>query len=157
MKRKVLLPIVGVILFLLLFLVLKPVHAITEVKIEGNGEGSSSHVEVHNEVNSSSSNTSTTTDGTRTHIRIETNGKVKEYDSDKPEDVTIQSEDGSAKVHINNSGNVSEAGSKLQKEGEKVKKEVEEKAKNESPQGFISGLMDFLQKELNSLRNFFNF
>ena len=70
------------------------------VNVSNNGSGSTSNVQIHNSVNAS--NTSSSTNNTSTHIRIETNGQVKEYDSSQPGDVNIQSDDGTSQVHVNN-------------------------------------------------------
>lgn len=79
------------------------VYANTDVNISGNTTGSNSKIEVHNTINSSSNTSSTT--NSHTNVRIETNGQVKTYESDNPGNVNIQSDDGTAKVHINNSSN----------------------------------------------------
>jgi hypothetical protein len=60
---------------------------------------SSSNVSITNTVNSTNSTSSTS--NTQTHIRIESNGQVKTYDSDQPGSVNIQTDDGKAQVHIN--------------------------------------------------------
>lgn len=70
----------------------QPAFAQTEVSVSSNGDDSSSHVSVNSNATSTSN----------THIRIEQNGEVQEYHSDKPEDVVIQSEDGKAKVSVQN-------------------------------------------------------
>lgn len=72
----------------------------TSVDISNNSNGSNSSVNISNTVNSTSTNTSSST--TKTNIRIETNGKVKTYESDNAGSVHIESDDGTAKVDINN-------------------------------------------------------
>ena len=64
---------------------------------------SSANVEINNDFNSTSVNSSSSINS-KTDIRIESNGKVQEYHSDKPESVTLESEDGSVKINVNNSG-----------------------------------------------------
>ncbi|HUD45047.1 MAG TPA: hypothetical protein VMR41_05870 [Patescibacteria group bacterium] len=65
------------------------------VNVYSNGSGASSQVEVQNNVGTSTGN------NTSTHIRVESNGQVKEYDSSQPGDITIQSNDGKATAHVN--------------------------------------------------------
>ena len=61
---------------------------------------STSEVTVNNSINSTSSTTSTVSNNT--HIRIETNGVVKECDSKNGDCSHMESDDGSSKVRINN-------------------------------------------------------
>lgn len=90
-------------IFLLVLLVVVPsISAKVSVNISNNvGGNSSSKVEVNSssQVVAESINNSSI----KTRIRIESNGEVKEYNSDTPENVSIQSTDGSAKVNVNNS------------------------------------------------------
>jgi hypothetical protein len=60
----------------------------------------SSYINVVSNVNRSSS--SNVSSNSQTHIRIESNGQVKTYDSDKPGSVTLKTDDGKANVLINN-------------------------------------------------------
>lgn len=62
--------------------------------------GSSVQVNVQSSQNISS--VSQSTSKVKTHVRIESNGEVKEFNSDKPGSVSIESSDGRAQVHINN-------------------------------------------------------
>ena len=82
--------------------------ASTNVSISNNAEGSNNNVNVVNEVN-----TSVNTGGggeSRTDIRIETNGEVKEYHGTGDEDVTIESGNGNNSVRVTNkSGSQSSA------------------------------------------------
>ena len=71
------------------------------VNISNNGDGANSNISIHNEVNSNTQSNSTSE--THTSVRIESNGSVKSYDSDKPENVDMQSDDGHTQVHISNS------------------------------------------------------
>lgn len=91
-----------VFLFILLPLFLAPgmTYAETSVNISNNGSGASSDVEIHNSINSS--NSSSNTSNSHTSVRIETNGVVKTYESDNGGSVHIESDDGTAKVNINN-------------------------------------------------------
>lgn len=103
MKQTVLPSTIGILTIAATLFVPRLVHATTvinDVNSTSDGGNASSHVSIHNSVNTSSTTQSTVTNG-RTHIRIETNGKVKEYNSDKPGDVTIQSDDGTSRVHVN--------------------------------------------------------
>src|SRR5438105_1447008 len=78
-------------------------YADTSVFISGNAEGSHSNVNVQNEIHSSTTQNSTS--NTHTSVHIETNGNVQDYNSDNPDDVHIQSNDGNAKVNITNNMN----------------------------------------------------
>ncbi len=60
---------------------------------------SSANVDIHNNVNSSSNSTSQTT--SHTDITVETNGKVTHYESDKPGDVSVKSENGESEIKVN--------------------------------------------------------
>lgn len=71
----------------------------TNVNISSNGSNSSSRVTVNNNVNTSSNATSTT--NSRTDIKIETNGNLQEYHSDKPGSISVQSDNGVSQVKIN--------------------------------------------------------
>jgi len=57
-------------------------------------------------ITNSSSNSTTTTTG-NTHIRIETNGVVKECDSKNGDCTYLESDDGSSKVNVNSGSFVS--------------------------------------------------
>lgn len=61
---------------------------------------STATVNVQSTTNTSSNSTTTTTGST--HIRIETNGVVKECDSKDGDCTYMESDDGSSKVNINN-------------------------------------------------------
>lgn len=62
--------------------------------------GASSEVKVNSVTNTSSASTNSTSGNT--HIRIETNGIVKECDSKNGDCSHLESEDGSSKVDVNN-------------------------------------------------------
>lgn len=69
----------------------------TSVTIENNGGNSTSRVTVNNST-STSNNTSTTT---QNHVRIETNGEVKSFDTTGDQSVDWTSDDGKSSVKIN--------------------------------------------------------
>lgn len=114
----------------------KPALAATTVDVSNNGSGSTSNVEIHNSVNTSSSSTSNSSN--HTSVRIETNGKVKTYESDSGGSVHMESDDGSSKVDINNgslkgtnttvapSPTVSATTSAMQEQKDKINKASEE-------------------------------
>lgn len=85
----------------------KLTQAANEIKIDisNNGEGSNNSVSVNS--SSSFSSSSQSSSNTQTDIRIESNGEVKEYHSNKPENIDIQSTDGKSKVTITNQTNSS--------------------------------------------------
>jgi len=141
------------LLLFTLFLSIPPsVFAETNVNVSGNGEGSHTSVSVTNNVNSTSN--STTTSNSKTHVRIETNGEVKEYNSENGGSVHIESDDGTAKVNINNNGSTSndtdeemENGTKSAEEIEKVLRQgVDEQGETQDEQkNFFEKLKDFLK------------
>lgn len=127
-------------LFVFCFLNIQPAWAASQrlIKILNSSEGSSSKVEVKNSFNSSNTNVSST--NSSTHIRIETNGEVKEYNSEKVEDIKLESSDGSAKVYVNTSNNSSSNNNtsitlpasptiakQIEEKKEEIKKKLEEK------------------------------
>lgn len=86
---------------------------------------SSATVKVNNDV-SSSSNTNSTI---KTDIRIETNGNVTTYSSDKPGNIEIRSVDGTSQIKVNSKVVNSEEPSK---DNNKQNKDIDkEKNKNE--------------------------
>ncbi len=113
----------------LLFFLSQKAHAEIKVEISGNDEGSSSRVEVRSNVHSSSQNNSSSQ--VRTEIRIESNGQVKTYRSDKPEDIHVQSEDGKAQVHVNTQTNTIQQQTSAPNTDEQKKSAVE-KQKSEA-------------------------
>jgi hypothetical protein len=123
MNRTVQFFIIGIVTLIVGLLLPSSVHA------ESNVTSKSS---ISSSVQSSSSNQSSSS-STKTHIRIETNGKVKEYNSDQPGDVTLQSDDGSARVHVNNSDNSSNAQQNGQADQEVDKKvsDIKNEIKNQ--------------------------
>lgn len=90
----------------------------SSVHITSEGNASAT-VEVNNSFNSTNSTNSTNT--TKTNIRIESNGEVKEYNSDSGEDVVIESSDGNSKVRINNDNTVISATPTPEQQNEPVK------------------------------------
>ena len=74
-----------------LLTMISPAFAETNVQIKTTGDA---EIKVENK----------TTYSSKTNIRIESNGQVKSYSSDKVEDVEIKSDDGQAVVSVKNSG-----------------------------------------------------
>ncbi len=93
-----------------------------EVIVESNGSGSSSSVNINNSVNSNSESTSKTT--VKNHVCIESNGKKECYDSDKEENIDMQSDDGNTRVRINNSESTTTIIPEPTKEAEAEENEV---------------------------------
>ena len=77
----------------------------SNVSISNNGDGSSNNVIINNDVNTNVDTQNSPS--TNTHISIENNGQVKEYNSDKTGDVTIKSNDGNSTVYVNNTDSAS--------------------------------------------------
>ena len=65
--------------------------------VSGVNAESKVNVRVNNDFSSSSNSTS----GTKTNIRIEENGKITTYSSDKGESVEIKSENGVSEIKVN--------------------------------------------------------
>lgn len=135
------------------------VHAATSnVSITNNSDSSSNNVNVYNKVGTSQSTDNSSQ--TNTHIRIEQNGKVQEYNSDKPGDVVVQSEDGNSRVEVNNKTNgenivITPNPTEKQKKNE-IKKKIEAKKievrkKAEEHRNAVQQLIDSLR---NFLKNF---
>ncbi len=125
----------------------------TSVNISNNAEGSRSQVSVESHVESNSS--SEVSSSTKTDIRIESNGEVKEYHSDKPEDISIQSDDGKVQVEVNTedttAADITEP--EEQQKAEEMK-EQEQKVLEEN-KGFVSQIEQFIQKQVTAVQNFF--
>lgn len=69
----------------------------SSVHVESEGD---SHATVN--IQSSTNSTSNSTTDVQTSIRIKSNGQVKTYESNKAEDIKIESNDGNSKVEIKN-------------------------------------------------------
>lgn len=129
----------------------------TDINVSNNGSNSSSHVTVNNSVNSSSN--STNTSDSHTDIKIETNGEVKEYHSDDPGSISVQSDNGVAQVKINGA---TLAPSKSSMSGEEkmeatasphtlqdASKAAEMKRKSEHD------FMEFINQQIERIKDFF--
>jgi hypothetical protein len=80
-------------------------HAETSVNVSNSTTGgSNTHVVVNSNVNSSTTNTTMVNSNTRVHI--ETNGEVKDFNTQGDESVDWQSEDGKSSVKINKNSKV---------------------------------------------------
>lgn len=90
MSKQVLLG--GLVLGSFIFVAM-PVRASVNVDISNNAAGSSNRVNV---------NSTTQNANSKTDVRVETNGEVKEFHTQGDEDVNYQSDDGSVKVNVNN-------------------------------------------------------
>lgn len=99
----------------------------SHVSVKTTGDSNAS-VHISSDVNSTSNSTSST--DSHTHVEITTDGETKTYDSDKPEDVNIESNDGTAKVHINNTGSTTtteQNNDEAEKKAADIKAEVKKK------------------------------
>ncbi len=67
------------------------------IGVSGVSAESKVNVKVNNNVSASSNSTT----NTNTNIRIEENGKITTYSSDKPESVEIKSENGVSEIKVN--------------------------------------------------------
>lgn len=120
------------------------------VNVVSEGEASAK-VNISNNFNTSSTATGNSTSNTK--IRIETDGEVKEYESNNGEDVNMESSDGTSKVTIKNSGGSNTSTSITPKpttnDDNKTEKNIEEvllQGPNElGEKGFFEKIKDFLK------------
>jgi hypothetical protein len=145
-----------------------PVSADSTVNISSNTTGSNSHVEVHDTTNTT--NTNTSENSGYTSVRIETNGNVKTYESDTPGSVHIESDDGTAKVDINNGSSTGttlnntqkqelrlgqkQATEDAQKKIDETEKKVKQKLQDEEQKrkGIIERIEDFIINIFQNLK-----
>jgi len=147
----------------------------TSVDISGNGSGSRASVNVQNSSQTNTQNQSSSS--VHTDIRINTNGNIKTYSSDQPGEINIQSDDGTAKVHVNNNvnssfnvqeQNVDEKINQINEEKDKLKeifstpsakieekKEMAEQRRKEIENKKLN-IIQFAESEFSSLKNFLN-
>lgn len=156
--------------FLIFFLMAQKSYA-TSSSVHVSTSGDDVHTTVHSEVNATNS-TITNSSSSKTHIRIENNGVVKEYNSDQPGDVTITSDDGKSSVHVNNTSDgsqvkptdeqmkkaITDAKAKLNK----AKKHMEEKINEQkmavnAQKRAAEAKKSLIQKIFDSLKSFFSF
>lgn len=126
----------------------------TTINVSNNGANSKNTVDVEN---NTGGNTVQGQSSSKVHtsIRIDTNGNVKTYESDKPEDVNIQSDNGNVKVNIKNSGNsVSNNSKDIENKTNGKKASIEARIKTQTPR---FNLGQFVEMKLNFLRSIFNF
>ena len=141
----------------------------TTVNISNNGANSKNTVNVETNTGGNTVLGQSTSE-TKTNIRIETNGQVKTYNSDKPEDVNIESDNGNIKVNIKNNGSSTLGTSVNSKDIEnqkatteakikEKKEEIEEKKQEilQKNQKQIFSLRQFLSEQLKSLEKLFKF
>lgn len=136
----------------LLLTLVSQVHANeSSVHISSDGNASAT-VKVENSFNSTSSNTTTS----HTSVKIESDGEVKEYNSDSLDDVEMESSDGNSKVSIKNSGNTDltstpspEIEKKDVKTTEDVKKEINETQNKE--EGIFEKVKEFITNLFKSI------
>jgi len=139
-----------IVLLLLLILPFIPkgqAYASTSVHVESTGD---SHAQV--KIQNSFETTSTSNTDVHTKIRIESNGEVKTYESDKAEDINIQSTDGNSKVEIKNGETAPDTkDEKLDDQKKETEKEIEQtkekpqKATEDSDKNFIEIVVDFFK------------
>lgn len=127
--------------------------ATSSVHITSEGNASAT-VNVKNEFNST--NTSANTTSSHTSVRIESNGEVKEYESNSGDDVGMKSSDGNSTVIIKNGGtttNVTTTPKPTEKEDKDILKQEydpsdgrghDDKMVNEQ-KGFFGKIEDFFK------------
>jgi len=130
-------------------------NVINDVHSSANGSDATSNVSITNDVNTGNQNSSNTDTQSRTDIYINTNGQVKEYHSDQPGSVSIQSDDGTSKVTIDNGDNTqSTKESNLKtdkKKGATDDAHIKEKTKEAQSNSFTA----FIQKQIQKIKDFF--
>lgn len=95
---------------------------------------------------------SDTSQQTKTKIRIETNGQVQEYESDKNEDISLESKDGNTKVKVSNkSGNSDYKDNNDESTNSAEKKRVE--PTTQPPE--LDVHENFFEKIIDSIKKFF--
>ncbi len=116
----------------------------TNVEVSNNGGTSYTNVEIEN----NTSSTNVVTNDSKTKVRIESNGKVTEYESEKPENIELKSEDGKTSVKINNESKVtttpSSTTSAKDNENDKKSEEANKEGKN-----ILEIIKDFLENLFN--------
>lgn len=101
---------------------------------------SSSSVSVKNQVNTSNSNNGTNNSEVNTDIRVEQDGEVTTYTSDKAEDIEVNVEDGKSEIKV---------------DGEIVDEENEPTGeKDEQPSTNSAGIEDKIQNENRTMFQF---
>jgi len=73
--------------------------------VTNNSNGGSSEVNIQNNLGSNSRSLNFQTKNDHADLTITTNGQTKEYHSDTPGNVSLQSDDGTSKVTVNNDSN----------------------------------------------------
>lgn len=135
------------------------VNAETNVDISNNGGESKTNVEI----NTTTGSSNTSTPNSHTKVRIESNGKVTTYESDKPENIDLQSEDGTAKVSIKNGASITSTPTGTVSATEKSQAEIREKlqkAKVEAEKKIVEAKEEqknILEKIKDFLNQFFEF
>lgn len=142
----------GTLIFgiIFIFLISSPVEAesTTNIEIKTNGSSAKSSVNVSNNVQSDLN----TTQESKTKIRIESNGQVQEYESDKNEKISLESENGNTKVTVSNKSEDSESEDKIDKSSNSAeKKRAESATKTSEPNAHEN----FFEKIIDSIKNFF--
>jgi hypothetical protein len=125
-----------------------------DVHSSANGSDATSNVSITNDVNTGNQSSSSDTQ-THTDIYMNTNGQVKEYHSDQPGSVSIQSDDGTSKVTIDNGDNTQstkEGNLKTnKKKGATDDAHIKEKTKEAQSNSFTV----FIQKQIQKIKDFF--
>jgi hypothetical protein len=126
-----------------------------DVHSSANGSDATSNVSITNDVNTDNQSSSRIDSQTHTDIYINTNGQVKEYHSDKPGSVSIQSDDGTSKVTVDN-GDSAQSTKEGNLKTEKMKNatddaHMKEKTKETQSNEFIK----FIQKQIQKIKDFF--
>lgn len=131
------------------------------VSVSGNGESSQASVRVENRVQSGNVQNQSSS-SVHTNITINSNGSTKAYTSDKNENVMIESDDGNAKVYVNNSVDSSQnsqnnnQNNNIKNNQTEIKREISRIQEKEVKKKTFD-LRLFIQSKLLSLRNLLPF
>lgn len=128
------------------------VNATSTINVTSEGDA---HANVNVQSNFNSTNNSTTTNATSTKIRIESNGEVKEYESNETGEIHIESSDGNSKVTVKNGAGTNstsltplptDADHNTTHDAKQTEKEIEDLKEKQR---------NFFEKIAESIRNFF--
>ena len=125
--------------------------ASSSVHVTSSGNASAT-VNVKNEFNSTKTSANTST--SHTSVRIETNGEVKEYESNSGDDVDMKYSDGNSTVIIKNGGtttNTSVTPKPTVKEDKEILKQVQDDKGKDDKKDFFGKIKDAIENFLKNL------
>lgn len=114
------------------------------------------NTETNVQVNTTTNSTNVSTTNNYTKVRIESNGKVTTYESDKPEDIDLQSEDGTAKVSIKNGNSITITPTGTISATEKDKEEIHDKLAKEEVEKKLEQAKEEQKSIFEKIKDFFN-